>query len=149
LYCSFEETKPLPPEGIENNIPKKQPMLTVQNYISKKNRTRQRNTLHGNNPKPFSDPSLMKKNASTKTFLKRLSPFLVTVIVFPLLIIYTTVKDVHIFENMLLQVLVFSFIEFNLLLLDFALWNYFGGKKITRIWAIELTTVSAVIYFLL
>jgi hypothetical protein len=146
----FEEVQRLPtPNELKIIFQKKQPMLTVQNYTSKKNRTRQRNTLQGNNPKPFSDSSIMKKNTSTKNFLKRLSPFLVTAILFPLLVFYTTIKSIHFYEYMLWQVFIFSFLELNIILFDFILWNYFEGKKIARIWVIELTCESALIYFFL
>lgn len=124
-------------------------MLTVQNYISKKNRNVQRKTLHDNNPKPFPDSSVVRKSTSSYKFLKRLSPFLVTAILLPFLIVYTTVRGIHFYEYILWQIFIFIFLELNMLLFDFALWNYFEGKKIARIWIIELICESALIYFLL
>jgi hypothetical protein len=124
-------------------------MLTVQNYTSKKNRTMQRKTLHGNNPKPFSDSSVVKKSSSNNKFLKRLSPFLVTAILFPFIIFYTTITGIHFYGNMLWQIFIFIFFELNIILFDFALWNYFEGKKVVRIWIFELTFESVLIYFLL
>ena len=74
----------------------------------------------------------MKKNTNTKNFLKRLSPFLVTAILFPFLVFYTTIKSIHFYEYMLWQVFIFSFLELNIIFFDFILWNYFEGKKIGR-----------------
>lgn len=130
---------------------KDRPMLTKQKHT-----VPQRNRSHKNsfsfwqyfNPKPSYDSSLVKKN-KTNSFIKRLSPFLITIILLPLIAIYTVVEDVHFFESMWVQLIVFAFIEFNFLLLDYALWNYFCGKKVARIWLIELSFESLLFYLVI
>lgn len=114
-------------------------MLTKQDYTTPQNKQPEKNSLSLRiNPKPSSD-SPVKKKSLHYNFVKRLSPFLITVILLPFFTIFTVINNVHLFEKMWLQVIVFCIIEFNLLLLDYALWNYFCGKKVVRIWMIELT----------
>lgn len=123
-------------------------MLTKQNYTTPKRKRVPKKDLQKVSPKPSSDSSLMKKNA-TNNFVKRLSPFLITVILLPFIAVYAVMENVHFFEHMWLQLIVFGFIEFNLLLLDYALWNYFNGKKVAGIWVIELMFESLLFYCIL
>jgi hypothetical protein len=41
----------------------------------------------------------------------------------------------------LLQFCFLVFLEVNIIFTDFALWNYFRGKKKTNIWLMELTVI--------
>lgn len=80
--------------------------------------------------------------------IKRASPFLLTALFLPVLIVYWFIaEEESIYNNGLLC---FSFVsaEVNLLFIDFALWNYYEGKKIFRIWLIELFFVFALTLFL-
>jgi hypothetical protein len=40
------------------------------------------------------------------------------------------------------------FIELNILLMDFALWNYYEGRKEAMIWLIETLVIAGVFYLL-
>jgi len=64
-----------------------------------------------------------------------------------LIVYWFIAEEESIYNNGLLC---FSFVsaEVNLLFIDFALWNYYEGKKIFRIWLIELFFVFALTLFL-
>lgn len=57
--------------------------------------------------------------------VKRLSPFLLVALSLPLLLIYSLVKE----NAGVLEFSLFIFLEINILFIDFALWNYYEGKK--------------------
>ncbi len=42
----------------------------------------------------------------------------------------------------------FPFTITNILIIDFALWNYFAGKKVLLIWLIEFTLSLFIVYLL-
>lgn len=93
---------------------------------------------------------LRKNNQAIKfSFLKRISPFLLLAFfligLFPYLLV-TGLGPVH---STLLLVFLFMFLETNVLFTDFALWNYFGGKKIFKIWLIEAPLTILIIHFLI
>jgi len=96
------------------------------------------------NPVDFSS---LKKTPVKFKLIKRLSPFLLFEFILPVVFIYlmSTGKDV----NILFQLVVFLFLEINMMVFDFAFWNYFEGKKQTRIWLIEAPLVFLIFYFLL
>jgi len=52
-------------------------------------------------------------------------------------------------NSLWLQLFLLTGIEVYLLFFDFAIWNYFEGKKIVRIWVVELVCETGLIYFLL
>jgi len=99
---------------------------------------------------PSSPETLLRKNnhAAKFSFLKRISPFLLLgfflIGLFPYLLV-TGFAPVH---STLLLVFLFMFLETNVLFTDFALWNYFGGKKIFKIWLIEAPLTVLIIHFL-
>jgi len=124
-------------------------MLTMQHYTTKKTKEKQKKNLLHSNPKPFSDSSLPKEHARSYNFIKRLSPFLVSAILFPPFALYSLIEGIHLYQSMILQLFIFSFIEVYFLFLDFVLWNYFQGRKVFRIWVIELTCESALLYLML
>ena len=78
---------------------------------------------------------------------KRLSPFLLVALLMPAAVIYLFVmKSVN---NGLLLCFSFVGLEINILFIDFALWNYYEGKKILRIWLIETCPIFITAWFVL
>lgn len=122
-------------------------MLAVPQHTTKQISKKQKRRSSYTNPKPFSDSSLAKEYQRSP-FFKRISPFLLSAIAFPIFTIYALIADIHILSNTWLQLFVFTGIEVYLLFLDFALWNYFEGKKILLIWGIELSVLLAAIFFM-
>jgi hypothetical protein len=122
-------------------------MLTVPHHTTKQIPKKQRRASSHINPKPFSDSSLAKEYFRSR-FIKRLSPFLLSAMLLPIVAIYALVTGIHIISNAGLQLFAFTAIEVYLLFFDFVLWNYFEGKKILRIWYIELSALLAVIIFI-
>jgi hypothetical protein len=100
---------------------------------------------------PSSPETLLRKNnnAAKFSFLKRISPFLLLgfflIGLFPYFLV-TGFAPVH---STLLLIFLFMFLEANLLFTDFALWNYFGRKKIFKIWLIEVPLTVLIILFLI
>jgi len=77
--------------------------------------------------------------------LKRLSPFLLATLFSPALFTYWFVAgDIN---NWLLCFL-FVVTEVNLFYIDIVLWKYFTGKKIFRMWIIEMSLVLITAYFI-
>ena len=124
-------------------------MLTVPRHKPQRTQGKQKRALQQINPKPFSESLLMKKNKSALRFIKRLSPFLLSALLLPPFVLYIFIAGVHVFNSMWVEFFVFICAEVYLLFLDFVLWNYYEGKKIARIWAIELICECGLIYFLL
>lgn len=77
---------------------------------------------------------------------KRILPFLLTIFSLVLFISYSILA---VNEQVWIQLILFSFLFVNLLLINFALWNYFEGKNILRIWCIELLLVVLIMCFIL
>ena len=124
-------------------------MLTVPNYHkTRETSSKQRRALQRINPKPLSDSILMKKNNSTFPFIKRLSPFLISALLLPLLTLYILIAGVPIYNSVWIILFAFLFTETYLLFLDFVIWNYYAGKKKTQIWIIELICEGGLFYFL-
>jgi|SRR5215831_6665194 len=82
-------------------------------------------------------------------FLKRVSPFLLLGFFLVGLFPYMFLTGVGTIHNTFLLLGAFIFLEINILYGDFALWNYFEGKKIIRIWLIEIPLAFLVIYLLI
>jgi len=88
-----------------------------------------------------------KKKSSIKKRITRISPFLL------LAVFIYTLAPLSYFTNtgginngwLLLGMLCFA--GPNIILLDFALWNYFEGKKKALIWSVETFLSALVIYF--
>lgn len=89
------------------------------------------------------------KKGSRLQVMKRISPFLILgfflVGLFPYMLI-TGEGAVH---STLLLIFLFIFLETNVLFADFALWNFFGGKKVLKIWLIEIPITFLIVHFLL
>jgi len=84
-----------------------------------------------------------------KALYKRCSPFLMLVPLLLLLLPFQLISNTGIVSNKFLLVLIYAFMLVYTLFTDFALWNYFEGKKKLLIWIIELPLSSALLYFLL
>jgi len=91
-------------------------------------------------PKSFSFHAITDETHAGKkrSLLRRLSPFLLLVFGLLVLFPYMMITGEGAINNIWWLVFLFPFTEVNLLLADFALWNYFRGKRIARIWLIEL-----------
>jgi hypothetical protein len=104
----------------------------------------------GKNHSHSSEISMKKKSAAKRhRLLKRISPFLILgfflVGLFPYMFI-TGTGSIH---SVWLLLFAFIFLEVNILYADFALWNYFEGKKIFKIWMIEVPLTFLIIHFLI
>ncbi len=91
----------------------------------------------------------VKKRYTQFQFIKRLSPFLISLLLLPAFFVYLFFEEKGIGNNVWVLVSLFVFTEINFLYIDFALWNYFKGKKIFRIWLIEALLVFVTVYFFL
>src|SRR5690349_20174846 len=81
---------------------------------------------------------LPTKKKSNVRFLKRVSPFLLLEVFLLALCPYLIITGKGSVHSVWLLLFLFVFIEVNVMFTDFALWNYFNGKKIIRIWLIEV-----------
>jgi len=81
--------------------------------------------------------------------LKRISPFLLfnitSIVALPCMFIEHSTS----FKSIRSLLLFLTFLAPNLLLVDFALYNYFNGKKIALIWLIELLLCFGIIYYII
>ena len=75
--------------------------------------------------------------------LKRLSPFLISCLILPLLFTNWVIREEGLFDRLLLC-FKFLFAETYLAYFDVALWRYFSGKRKIRIWLIELACILLV-----
>lgn len=121
-------------------------MLTVPHHTTKQILKKQKKTSSHFNSKPFSYSSPAKEYSRLR-FIKRLSPFLFSAMLIPIIAIYALATEIHIINNTWLQLFAFAGIEVYLLFFDFVLWNYFEGKKLLRIWCIEISALLAIIIF--
>ncbi|HEY6975312.1 MAG TPA: hypothetical protein VH396_03420 [Chitinophagaceae bacterium] len=102
--------------------------------------------------KDFTIPETLQTKKKTGTqlqFLKRVSPFLLLEFFLLVLFPYMIITGTGFTQNKWLLLFLFIFIEINVLFTDFALWNYFNGKKIIRIWLIEVPLTFLIIHFLI
>ncbi|HXL56853.1 MAG TPA: hypothetical protein VN958_11380 [Chitinophagaceae bacterium] len=90
-----------------------------------------------------------KKVGMRLWFLKRISPFLLLELFLAGLFPYMMITRRGPIHNEWLLLFLFIFIEANILFIDFAIWNYFKGKKIFRIWLIEVFLTFLIIHFLI
>ena len=91
---------------------------------------------------------IKKRVANMEKIFQRISPFLILVVGLPILLLYFHLTDTGAIQNGWLSAFMFLFLASNILLSDFALWNYFEGKKKPVIWLIELMLSSILIYIL-
>ena len=87
-----------------------------------------------------------KKLYKRLPIIKRTSPFLLAAILLPVAFILFLVM--HHTSNKLFLCFSFTCLEINILFIDFALWNYHEGKKILRIWLIEMFLIFLAAYFI-
>jgi len=90
-----------------------------------------------------------KKSGLVRQLLKRISPFLLLDFFLAGLFPYMMITGRGFTHNEWVLVFLFIFIEVNVLFIDFALWNYFEGKKIFRIWLMEIPLTFLIIHFLI
>jgi hypothetical protein len=112
---------------------------------------REKNKTSGqrNNSASFYNIADEKLGAERKSLLKRISPFLLLVLFLVVLFPYMMITGEGAIRSEWLLIFLFPFTIANLLLTDFAIWNYFRGKKIGRIWLIELTLSVLIIHMLI
>src|SRR3954451_6395806 len=116
--------------------------------LRKKTKTKKSSTLF--EQKAFTLPeTLPTKKKSGLRSLRRVSPFLLLEIFLLALFPYMMITGEGLLHNNWLLLFLFVFIEINVMFADFALWNYFNGKKIIRIWLIEVPLTFLIIHFLI
>ena len=125
------------PYRIKKELSKGKPVLSDQLY-------------HLTDPPEF---LLQQKNVATERkahkrshIIKRTSPFLLVALFLPVAFIFLFVT--HGTINKLLLFFLFTCLEINILFVDFALWNYYEGKKVLRIWLIEMFLILISVYFI-
>ena len=84
-----------------------------------------------------------------RSILKRLSPFLLLELFLILLFPYMVVTSKGSMEIPTVKIILLPFIIANMLCADFALWNYFEGKKKGFIWVIESAVSGLIVYWLM
>ena len=100
--------------------------------------------------KDFTTPETVPtQKKSGLRYLKRVSPFLLLEFFLLALFPYMLITGEGLIHNKWLLLFLFMFIEINVIFTDFALWNYFNGKKIIRIWLIEVPLTFLIIHFLI
>jgi len=120
--------------------------------LPNKTTTRQSSSPKVFQQKDFTTPETLptkKKSGGRLRFLKRVSPFLMLEFFLLVLFPYMIITGEGLIHNKWLLLFLFVFIEVNALFTDFALWNYFKGKKIIRIWLIEVPLTFLIIHFLI
>src|SRR3954447_13230878 len=111
---------------------------------------------NGNTNKMQESFSTHLHNEVTRVIVKRknylfnrLSPFLLLAAFLILLFPYMFITDVVSIESIWLKIILFPALFINVLFADFAIWNFFEGKKRFQIWVIELTLSVFILYMLL
>jgi hypothetical protein len=77
----------------------------------------------------------------------RLTPFLLFVFILPLIFIYVINAEKQ--ADILFRLGLLLVFEINIIFFDFALCNYFEGKKLLRIWLIELPLIWLIVSLIL
>jgi len=75
----------------------------------------------------------------------RISPFLLLVLFLLVWFPYSVISSGNIFSAWLI---IIPFLIANVSLADFAIWNYFGGKKKLLIWISEAVISALILYWL-
>ena len=89
-------------------------------------------------PHNYSFGAFQKNKTQNRFSIKRVSPFLVLGFFLVGLFPYMFITGIGTIHSTLFLLLVFVFLDVNLFVFDFAIWNYFKGKKIFRVWLIEV-----------
>ena len=87
-----------------------------------------------------------KKVHKRLRIIRRTSPFLLAALCLPVAFICLLIMSDT--SNKLPLCFLFIYFEINILFIDFALWNYYEGKKKLRIWLIEMSLISVAVYFI-
>lgn len=106
---------------------------------------------HGTSKK-FRHQAENKYKADTKYIYKlnrALSPLVIMVVFLLFLLPFMKITGTGSIESTWQMVLLFSFCATNLLFADFALWNWFEGKQLPKIWLIELVIAFSVLYLII
>jgi len=77
--------------------------------------------------------------------LKRISPFLLLIVFVSCWFLYLLITDVHTITPG--KIVLLPFLIVNAILADFAVWNYFAGKKKWLIWLIEGILSAPIVYW--
>lgn len=98
----------------------------------------------------FSGKLLIRKNGLKIKFdlFKRLSPFLLMVPLLLFLFPYMFITGVGTIHTKWILAVIFPIVILNILFFDFAIWNWFAGKKRGIIWALELVGSFILLYLL-
>jgi len=99
-------------------------------------------------PYNYSSGASQKNKMQNRFSIKRVSPFLLLGFFLVGLFPYMFITGIGTIHTTLFLLLVFAFLEVNLLIFDFAIWNYFKGKKIFHVWLIEVPLTLLVIHLL-
>lgn len=99
-------------------------------------------------PHNYTSDVSQKNKTQNRFSIKRVSPFLVFGFFLVGLFPYMFITGIGTIHSTLFLLLIFAFLEVNLLVFDFAIWNYFKGKKIFRVWLIEVPLTLLVIHLL-
>ena len=83
--------------------------------------------------------------AKTQKRMSRFSPFLLLVLFLLAWFPYSVISSGNIFSAWLI---IIPFLIANVSLADFAIWNYFGGKKKLLIWTSETVISALILYWL-
>jgi len=97
----------------------------------------------------YSSDSSQKNKRQNRFSIKRISPFFLFGFFLIGLFPYMFITGTGTIHSTSLLLFVFAFLEVNLLVSDFAIWNYFEGKKIFRIWLIEVPLTLLIIHLLI
>jgi hypothetical protein len=92
------------------------------------------------------EPGKIKLTAGkTQKRMSRISPFLVLVLFLIVWFPYSVISSGNIFSA---WVIITPFLIMNVSVADFAIWNYFGGKKKLLIWTSEIVISALILYWL-
>ncbi|HYK44684.1 MAG TPA: hypothetical protein VEV83_05935 [Parafilimonas sp.] len=81
----------------------------------------------------------------TQKRMTRISPFLLLVLFLLVWFPYSIISSGNLFSAWLI---IIPFLIANVSLADFAIWNYFGGKKKLLIWVSEAVISALILYWL-
>ena|SRR5689334_15788041 len=94
-------------------------------------------------------PMPRKEKIEKSSLIRRITPFLILEVFLIGFFPYMFLTGKVVMQNFLTTGLLFPFIIVNLLFFDFALCNYYGGKKIFKTWCIESILSFVLLYLLI
>ncbi len=98
----------------------------------------------------FSGHLHVKRNRlrSKFNFFKRISPFLIMVPFLVFLFPYMLFTGEGNIQSRWMLIVLFPITILNMIFFDFAIWNWFAGKKRGIIWTLELLLSACLLYLL-